>query len=180
MKKPRFITILSACCAILMCSVTQVSASTSTPRFIDNDSNVSGYSNNRTGFSEYMSLSSLYNGDARIQSPCNSGSYYYYNFPNVQVTANSLSVQVKAYLNHSRFNDPEANYYVCVNTDDVYYYIGKINQDIAISCWNPIQRSVPNGYKLNGRYYIDSCYVKSSGTSGCSTGADAVYVTAIY
>ena len=47
----KFVAVLSACCSILIYSITaiQVSAITSTPRFIDNDTNVSGYSNSRYG-----------------------------------------------------------------------------------------------------------------------------------
>ncbi len=158
---------------------TPVLASTSVPRFIDNDTNVSGYSNSRTGFSEYMSSSSLYNGDARIQSS-GSNSYYYYNFPSVTVSANAPTIQVKAYLNHSRFTDNQAKYYVCVNIDDVYVNIGTINQNTATSGWNPIQKSISSGHKRSGVYYIDSSFVQTSGNSGYSTGTDAVYVTPIY
>ena len=78
----KFVAVLSACCSILIYSITaiQVSAITSTPRFIDNDTNVSGYSNSRYGFSEYMSSSSLYYSDARIQNSNNSSYSYHYHF----------------------------------------------------------------------------------------------------
>ena len=92
----KFVAVLSACCSILIYSITaiQVSAITSTPRFIDNDTNVSGYSNSRYGFSEYMSSSSLYYSDARIQNSNNSSYSYHYHFPTVSTLRLILTMYI--------------------------------------------------------------------------------------
>ena len=179
----KFVALLSACCSILIYSITaiQVSAITSTPRFIDNDTNVSGYSNSRYGFSEYMSSSSLYYSDARIQNSNNSSYSYHYHFPTVSTTKDNISVEIKAYLNHSRFTDPRAEYYASVNIDDVYYKIGTINQNSANAGWNYVNtRSFSKNYKIQGAFVVNEAYVCPSGSSGYETGADAVYVTPSY
>lgn len=102
-------------------------------------------------------------------------------FPTVPTTKDNISVEIKAYLNHSRFTDPRAEYYASVNIDDVYYKIGTINQNSANAGWNYVNtRSFNKNYKIQGAFVVNEAYVCPSGSSGYETGADAVYVTPSY
>lgn len=151
----------------------------SVTKTIDNDTNVSGYSNyNGNSAFSYITASYLYNGDARIASSSSSNNYYEWHYPSIFAEKTSCTCKVQAYLNHSNFTDTSASYYVGL-AQTMAYRVGSINQNTAPSGWTSISRnfsSVPEGNFFSSTY----ASVHASGASGKYTGADGLKVTITY
>lgn len=141
---------------------------------IDNDAlATSGYTN--TGSSEefeYITGSTLKNGDARI---ANSRSYYKYFYRHAPVpwTSGSGICSMRAYIYHNNFTDPGATYMV-MKDDAFAIIVGTINQATAPGGWNYIGSGTKTSYQKVG-------FGALIGTSGkgsqYATGADQVEIT---
>ncbi len=130
MKFKRFTALI--CSALLaLCSTTMLSASAQTTGYvIDNDPLASsGYHHIYGGFT-YHSFSGSYNGDAR-RAPTNSGAFYGWCHEQKSFIKRTVNYAFQAYLNHSTFNDPAAEY--LVNTDGTLDSLCIINQATAPS-----------------------------------------------
>lgn len=162
------------------------SATTSATLTIDNDSIASGYGNNdvRSAYT-YMTADSLYNGDARYTSSSNSNCDYYWSYPPLGSTnPKYFTIHIGAYLNHSRFTDDGAKYFVRYHPY-TYKKVGTIDQNYAPGGWN--YRSVSGVKSLNlvatgetAGYSSCDAYVEPSGSSGKYTGADGLKVWFTY
>lgn len=150
-----------------------LASAASVSRTIDNDPKAdSGNTHGYYGFS-YLSSGSCYNSDARIASSV-SGNYYAWVHPQTSLgSPTSVTVKLQVYLNHSRFNDPAAQYLVM--KDGSLATVATINQNTA-----------PGGWGYTYTKTISSCTilnqvrVRASNAPGKETGADGVNVVYSY
>lgn len=161
---------------ISISSLSCISASAySTTITIDNDTNVSGYSNRYSGSWQYIRNSaSCYNKDARMASSSSQGNCYFWTFNNYVGSANGYtSCQLSVYLNHASFTDTKASYNIETTVaQSSNVSVGTLNQNTAPGGW----------YVFNSRSFrgqIKEFNVYASGNSGQYTGADGVkaYIT---
>lgn len=177
--------------AIMFVVFAEVPVFASTVLLVDND-DAQGHSNYSYGFGSHLNESGCYYGDARTQStgtPSSGYSYYFYryvyNTNSIVHRVGQFTADLEVYLNSNNFTDPAAKYYLHYNGDSSGTVIVKrvsganyVNQNTAPAGWYPYFATTTLGMLspvLN--YYADYVELRSSGSTGYTTGADAVYVT---
>lgn len=163
--------ILSSALSVNVCAV-RVS------RLVDNDTIAQGCSNDRIGFSSYMSYGYLYNGDARIENSANSNDWYQWSYPPSGPSGNTMTVSLAVYLNHARFTDPDARYYVQI-AQDIGSTVGRINQQTAANGWNYLPSATISSIYAGGGFVSHYVEVWPSGSPYRETGADAIQINYI-
>ena len=144
--------------------------------YIDND-DAHGYSNARIGgFDTYLSGSSHYNGDARREETGKNAEYWWYFEGSGKTSSTSITVTLHAYVNHSTFTDPKANY--CVNACSTNFDIGYLDQDSADAGWNYVGRRTVKPLTSIGYNSVTptGIVVQPSSFNGYNTGADGIRV----
>lgn len=180
MKCLKFVLLLGMIMALLVGGSIGANAYTTyTTHIIDND-DAQGYSNDRYGFDTKLSARSLYYGDARLQTCNSNGSTYYYNFtPYGRST--KIYATVSAYLNHTKFTDPRAAYYINDYSTAGSALAGYINQNTAPGGWNQIGTASTGIRSASGLYAtqrVELCASTQGSSYNC--GADAIKVVLQY
>ena len=175
MKVPKYILSILLVTSLLIGGSLNLSAYTITQTHIIDNDDAQGYSNGRVGFDTVIHANYLYYGDARIQSCNYPGSAYYYYFTpyggNYKIYG-----QVSAYLNHSKFTDPRAAYYINDYSYSSSAFAGYINQNLAPGGWNSVGIATATIHSADGLYSTRRVELVPSNTSGCFCGADTIKV----
>ena len=147
--------------------------------YVDNDTNVSGYSNN-SSMSTHCDNWGTYlysgnNGDSRYRQSTTKACYEWVWGKSIY-TSSSITWKAKVYLNNYSFTDSNAHYTIMKDSMDLisfcHFYIN--------------QNTAPSGYSVfSGTNYSPTIsggvfrpwygYVQNSGLSGVGTGADTFY-----
>lgn len=138
-----------------------------TTYYIDNDTQVSGYSNYITGTWNHVTGDSYaFSYDYRIHY----GNYYPDQYGWKMNSVYLSSAPISIYLNNANFTDIDASYGRIIGAGHSIGYFTSINQDTAYPGWNSL-----GTVSLNSSYpfEIDVCCSQAT----FNTGADALSVT---
>lgn len=162
------------CSALLaVCSITALPAfAVTTGYVIDNDPLAStGYTASSYNFT-YYSFSGSYNGDARRASSSTQARYSWVH-PITTFNSQNVHYQLQAYLNHSTFTDPAAQYTFEVD--------GTMSTDSIVINQNKAPSGFGNTYTMTTKAnLIREIRLNTSGTPNCYTGADAISIKYTY
>lgn len=159
--------------ASIITLTTSISAvSNAVSLYVDNDDPI--YQNYQSGFNTYLTSANYYRGDARQQSPSYSSCEYKWG-PNTYYTSSVINVTLYVYLNDFSFTDPAAQYRAKATT--TWDNFLAFNQNTAPSTWCYVGNINLTPFPGMGSTVTFECIqLNPSGSSGCSTGADGVYM----
>ena len=172
-RKKKFIIIFSfvIAFAFLFVVCTDIPVFATTVKVVDND-DAQGHTVSSNGTWNYISASSLFYGDARISASGNVNYYYRYTFDHYVKTVGPTSLQLRVYLNHVNFTDPDAKYRIMHASGNTYNYL---NQNNAAAGWNTVIQTTIGS--TGTTYYYTGADVFPSENTGYNTGADGVEVS---
>lgn len=155
------------------------SAVTQKSGYVDNDTNVSGYSNNSSTGTHCddwgVYLYSGNYGDSRYRQST-TRKYYEWVWGHIVNTSSPVTWKAKVYLNNYSFTDPSAEYTVMRNSSQMIAFCNfNINQNIAPSGYSVFSGIESFLYISGGTFHPWYAHVRNSGISGVGTGADTFY-----
>lgn len=188
MKKQKYLKRISGLISACLCLIsgTCFSANAATlDAYVDNDTNVAGYSNNSHTYTHYSGEWGTYlytgnNGDSRLRQSTEKASYEWVWNGSIE-TQGGIHWTAQVYLADSRFTDPAALYEIYKDTIEY----------IPFASFTINQNTAPNGYSTFSSYrgspsvtggFLHPWYacVTNSGRSGVGTGADTFHFRCNY
>lgn len=153
--------------------------------YVDNDTNVAGYSNNSHTYTHYSGEWGTYlntgnNGDSRLRQSTTKASYEWVWNGNIS-TQGGVHWTAEVYLADSRFTDPAAVYEIYKDSNMYIPFASfTINQNTAPSGYTTISNYKGSPSVTGGSLQPWYACVTNSGRSGVGTGADTFHFRCTY